>query len=176
MRARARWVGTVAAALVVMLAAQDGTAQTSGEARRVFAGGCVAGNIDNSVWSPSGSKRSGGTLAVGVAVGMDFQDRWSVQVEGEWPTSDQTVVIQYPTGYPYGYPTGYPSYSSVTRTTYRTPTVAVLFGVHVRPSRRVDVAFQFGPGYGTKGEPTSISCSRTASSPSRTRTVGATGY
>lgn len=147
MRARAGRVGTVAAALVVMLAARDGAAQTSGEARRVFAGAVVAGNIDNSVWSASGSERTGGTVAIGIAAGFNFADRWSVQVEAEWPTSDQTVVNQYPTGYPGGYPSGYQSYSSVTRTTYRTPTVAVLFGVHWRPSKRVDVAFQFGPGY-----------------------------
>jgi hypothetical protein len=29
--------------------------------------------------------------------------------------------------------------------TYRTPTVAVLFGVHWRLPKRVDIAFQFGP-------------------------------
>ena len=147
MSVRASRVGSVAAALVVMLAARDGAAQASGEARRVFAGAVVAGNIDNSVWAASGSERTGGTVAIGFSAGFNFADRWSVQVEGEWPTSDQAVVNRYQTGYPYGYPSGYPTYSTVTRTTYRTPTIAVLFGVHWRPSRRVDVAFQFGPGY-----------------------------
>jgi hypothetical protein len=143
MRARASRVGTVAAVLVVMLAGRDGAAQTSAEARRVFAGGSVAWNIDNSAWSPSGSQRSGGALAVGGAFGMNFADRWSVQVEGEWPTSDQTVVNEY--SYQSGYPYGSQTYSSVTRTTYRTPTVAVLFGVHWRLPKRIDIAFQFGP-------------------------------
>ncbi len=55
------------------------------------------------------------------------------------------MLIQYPTGSPYGSPYGYQPYSSVTRTSYRTSTVAVLFGVHIRPSKRVDVALQFGP-------------------------------
>lgn len=143
MRATASRVGTVAAALVVMLAARDGAAQTSAEARRVFAGSSLAWNIDNSVWSPSGSQRSGEALAVGVAFGMNFADRWSVQAEGEWPTSDQTVVNQY--SYQSGYPYGSQTYTSMTRTTYRTPTVAVLFGVHWRLPKRVDIAFQFGP-------------------------------
>jgi hypothetical protein len=129
--------------LVVMLAARDGAAQTSAEARRVFAGGSLAWNIDNSVWSATGSDRSGGALAVGVTLGTSFADRWSVQVEGEWPTSDKTVVNQY--SYQSGYPYGSQTYSSVTRTTYRTPTVAVLFGVHWRLPKRVDIAFQFGP-------------------------------
>jgi hypothetical protein len=147
MAARANRVGTFVAVLVVILTARDGAAQDSVGGQRVFAGASVAWNIDHSVWSQNGSERSGGTTAVGLAAGFNFADRWSVQVEGEWPTSDQTVVNQYPTGYPYGHPSGYQSYSSVTRTTYRTPTVAVLFGVHVRPSTRVDVAFQFGPGF-----------------------------
>ncbi len=145
MRARAIRVGTFAMVLAAAFAARDGAAQTTGEPRRVFAGGVVAVNIDNSVWSYSGEKPTGGALAVGVGAGFNFADRWSLQIEGEWPTSDQTMVHQYSdqSGYPYGNQT----YSSVTRTTYRTPTVAVLFGVHWRLPKRIDIAFQFGPGF-----------------------------
>jgi hypothetical protein len=139
MSARAIRIGTFAAALVAAVAARDGAAQTAGEARPVFAGAVVAGNADNSTGLSGSPARSGGALAVGVSLGTTFADRWSVQVEGEWPTSDQAVVNQY--SYPYGSQT----YTSVTRTAYRTPTVAVLFGVHWRPSKRVDFAFQFGP-------------------------------
>jgi hypothetical protein len=135
MRARARWVGTVAAALVVALAAQDGTAQTSGEARRVFAGGVAAANFDNAAVCAGCAERGGGGLAIGVTFGTTFADWWSVQAEGEWPTSDQTRVIQYSYG---------PS-TVVSELKSRTPTVAVLFGVHGRASKRVDLAFQFGP-------------------------------
>jgi hypothetical protein len=103
MRARAIRVGTVVAAVVVVLAARDGAAQTSGEARRVFAGASVAWNIDNTAWSSGTAQRTGGTVTIGFAAGFTFADRWSVQAEGEWPTSDQTVVTQYSTGYPYGY-------------------------------------------------------------------------
>lgn len=144
MSARGIRIGAFAVALVAVLAPRDGAAQTAGEARRVFAGAVVAGNIDNSVWSATGSDRSGGPLAVGVTLGTSFADRWSVQVEGEWPTSDTTAVNQY--SYQSGYPYGSQTYTSVTRTTYRTPTVAVLFGVHWRLPKRVDIAFQFGPG------------------------------
>jgi hypothetical protein len=142
MRARASRVGTFVVAVVVVLAARDGAAQGSGAAQRVFAGASVAWNIDNSVWSSGGS---GGSTAIGVAAGFTFTDRWSLQVEGEFPTSDRTKVDQwtYKSGYPYGSQT----YTSVTRTTYRTPTVAVLFGVHWRLPKRVDIAFQFGPGF-----------------------------
>ncbi len=151
MRSRAMQVGTVAAVLVGVLAVRDGAAQTQagGAARPVFAGASVAWNIDYSVWSDT--EPAGGALAIGVAAGFNFADRWSLQVEGEFPTSDQTVVHEYSyqSGYPYGYSYGYPygsqTYTSVNRTTYRTPTVAVLFGVHWRLPKRVDIAFQFGP-------------------------------
>lgn len=125
------------AALLVVLAAREAAAQSSGDARRVFAGASAAWNIDHSV--SHGSESTGGTLAVGLAFGMNFADRWSVQVEGEWPTSDQTTVVDYRRLY------DYPPGSVVERSTYRTPTVAVLFGVHWRLPRGVDVAFQFGP-------------------------------
>jgi hypothetical protein len=125
------------AALLVVLAAQDGAAQSSGGARRVFAGASAAWNIDNSV--SHGAESTGDALAVGLAFGMNFADRWSVQIEGEWPTSDQTTVVDYRRLY------DYPPGSVVERSTYRTPTVAVLFGVHWRLPRGVDVAFQFGP-------------------------------
>lgn len=137
--------GTFVAALVVVLAARDAVAQTQtgGAAQRGFAGASVAWNIDNSVWSSGGSEPTGGALAIGLAAGFTFADRWSLQVEGEFPTSDQTMVNQY--SYQSGYPYGSQTYTSVTRTTYRTPTVAVLFGVHWRLPKRVDIAFQFGP-------------------------------
>lgn len=131
------------AAFLVMLAARDGAAQSSGGTRRVFAGASVAWNVDRSVWSYDAPEPTGSGPALGLALGMNFADRWSVQVEGEWPTSDTTVVNQY--SYQAGYPYGSQTYSSVTRTTYRTPTVAVLFGVHWRLPKRVDIAFQFGP-------------------------------
>jgi len=139
--------GTFVVAFFVVLAARDGAAQTQtgGAAQRGFAGASVAWNIDNSVWSSGGSEPTGGATAIGVAAGFTFADRWSLQVEGEFPTSDQTMVNQY--SYQSGYPYGSQTYTSVTRTTYRTPTVAVLFGVHWRLPKRVDIAFQFGPGF-----------------------------
>jgi hypothetical protein len=139
MSTRTTRVGTAVAALVLVLAARDGAAQTSGEVRRVFAGASLAWNIDNSVWSSSGSDRTGGALAVGVAGGFTFADRWSLQVEGEFPTSDRTVVDRHSGAY------GGQTYASVYRSTFRTPTIAVLFGVHWRLPKRVDIAFQFGP-------------------------------
>lgn len=127
------------AALVVtvllMLAARDGAAQGSGEARRVFAGASVAWNIDRSTWHYYDAEPTGNALAAGLALGMNFADRWSVQVEGEWPASDHTAhhfVV-------------YQAQTQDSRVTYRTPTVAVLFGVHWRLPQRVDIAFQFGP-------------------------------
>lgn len=123
------------AALLVMLAARDGAAQSSGGTRRVFAGASAAWNVDRSIWSYDAPEPTGSALAVGLALGMNFADRWSVQVEGEWPTSDQTaydLVV-------------YHSQTAAARVTYRTPTVAVLFGVHWRLPKRVDIAFQFGP-------------------------------
>jgi hypothetical protein len=123
------------AALVVMLAARDGAAQSNGGARRAFAGASVAWNIDHSTWHYYDAEPTGNAVAVGLALGMDFADRWSVQVEGEWPTSDYTahhLVV-------------YQSQTRESGVTYRTPTVAVLFGVHWRLPRGVDVAFQFGP-------------------------------
>jgi hypothetical protein len=143
MSVRAIRIGTFAAVCIAAIAARDGAAQTAGDARRVFAGAVVAGNFDNSAWSSGSTARSGGALAVGVSLGKNFADRWSVQVEGEWPTSDQTVVDRW--DYPYGYAYGGQTYTSLTRATYRTPTVAVLFGVHWRLPKRVDIAFQFGP-------------------------------
>jgi hypothetical protein len=145
MRAQASRVGTFVVAVVVVLAARDGAAQGSGAAQRVFAGASVAWNIDSSVWSSGGSEPTGGALAIGVAAGFTFADRWSLQVEGEFPTSDRTKVDQwtYKSGYPYGSQT----YTQVRRMTQRTPTVAVLFGVHWRLPKRVDIAFQFGPGF-----------------------------
>jgi hypothetical protein len=145
MTAPATRFGTFVAALIVILAARDGAAQSTGAARPVFAGASVAWNIDNSVWSPGASEPTGGALAVGLAAGFNFADQWSLQVEAELPTADQTMVDQY--SYQSGYPYGSQTYTSVTRTTYRTPTVAVLFGVHWRLPKRVDVAFQFGPGF-----------------------------
>jgi hypothetical protein len=129
--------------LVIILAARDGAAQSSGAAQRVFAGASVAWNIDNSVWSSSDAARTGGSLAVGLAAGFTFADRWSLQVEAELPTADRTMTEAntFQSGYPYG--SG--SHTYVYRTTYRTPTLAVLFGVHWRLPKRVDIAFQFGP-------------------------------
>jgi hypothetical protein len=124
-----------AATLIAAFAVRDGAAQTTGEARRVFAGAVLAGNIEEP--NPV-STRSGGPLAVGVTFGGTFADRWSVQVEGEWPTSDQTVVYRWDNA-PHSRPSG------LSRTTSRTPTVAVLLGVHWRLPKHVDVALQFGP-------------------------------
>jgi len=138
MRTRAIRVGAAVAALILALGVRDGAAQTTGDARRVFAGAVLAGNIEERVLA---SARSGGALAVGVTFGGTFADRWSVQVEGEWPTSDQTVVYRWDHGYG---PGGIPS-TGLTTTTSRTPTVAVLLGVHWRLPKHVDVAFQFGP-------------------------------
>ena len=135
MRTRAIRVGAAVAALILALGERDGAAQTTGEARRVFAGAVLAGNIEERVLSAT---HSGGPLAVGGTFGGTFADRWSVQVEGEWPMSDQTVVYRWDNG-----PPGRPSGQSTT--TYRTPTVAVLLGVHWRLPKHVDVAFQFGP-------------------------------
>jgi hypothetical protein len=137
MTARAIRVGTFVAALLLVLFARDGAAQTSGAARPWFVGASVAGNIDNTTWMFSGSEDSGGALAVGLAAGANFAHRWSVQVEGEWPTSEQTKVSQ----------SGVGTTTYVMRSTLRTPTVAVLFGVHWRLPKRVDVAFQFGPSF-----------------------------
>jgi hypothetical protein len=138
MRPHAIRAGTTAAALLIVLTARDGAAQTSEGTRRVFAGASAAWNIDKSV--SHGAETAGGALAVGVAFGLDFADRWSVQVEGEWPTSDQTTVDEE-----YSYRWGNETNALMTRSTYRTPTVAVLFGVHWRLPKRVDIAFQFGP-------------------------------
>ena len=123
------------AALMVMLAVRDGAAQSSGGARRVFAGASAIWNIDRSIWSYDAPEPTGSALAVGLALGMNFADRWSVQVEGEWPTSDYTA----------NHLAVYQSQTQESRVTYRTPTVAVLFGVHWRLPKRVDIAFQFGP-------------------------------
>jgi hypothetical protein len=123
------------AALLVMLAARDGAAQSGGGARRVFAGASVAWNIDHSTWHYDDSEPAGNALAAGLALGINFADRWSVQVEGEWPTSDYTT----------DHLAVYQSQTRESRVTYRTPTVAVLFGVHWRLPKRVDIAFQFGP-------------------------------
>jgi hypothetical protein len=123
------------AALLVMLAARDGAAQSSGGARRVFAGASVAWNIDHSTWQYYDSEPTGNALAAGLALGINFADRWSVQVEGEWPTSDYTAH----------HLADYQFQTQESRVTYRTPTVAVLFGVHWRLPKRVDIAFQFGP-------------------------------
>jgi hypothetical protein len=130
--------------LLVMLAARDGVAQSSAGAPRVFAGASLAGNIDKTVSSPA--QPTGGALAVGLAFGTTFADRWSVQVEGEWPTSDQIRVHQgfYQTCPPEGCRYG-ELVPHVQQTTSRTPTVAVLVGVHWRLPKRVDIAFQFGP-------------------------------
>jgi hypothetical protein len=136
MKAKAMRLGTFVVAVALVLSVRDGFAQSSGTARRVFAGASVAWNVDDSAGSEATA--TGGALAIGVTAGFNFADRWSLQVEGEFPTSDQTVTNQYSYGDQ--------SYSYVTRTTYRTPTVAFLFGVHLRPSERVDVAIQFGPG------------------------------
>ena len=125
------------AALLVVLAAQDGAAQSSGGTRRVFAGASAALNIDNSV--SHGAESTGGALAVGLAFGTNFAGRWSVQAEGEWPTLGQTTVVDGRRLY------GYPLDAVRERSTYRTPTVAVLLGFHWRLSRGVDIAFQFGP-------------------------------
>jgi hypothetical protein len=143
MKAKAIRVGALVAALGLVLAVRVGAAQTQagGAARRVFAGTSVAWNIDNSV--SSDAEPTGGALAIGVAAGFDFADRWSLQVEGECPTSDQTVVSEY--SYQFGNPYGIKPQTFVHRTTYRTPTVAVLFGVHWRLPKRIDVAFRFGP-------------------------------
>jgi hypothetical protein len=135
MRTRAIRVGAAIAALILALGVRDGAAQTTGDARRVFAGAVLAGNIEERVLV---SARSGGPLAVGGTFGGTFADRWSVQVEGEWPTSDQTVVYRWDNGPPV-LPSG------LSRTTSRTSTVAVLLGVHWRLPKHVDVAFQFGP-------------------------------
>jgi hypothetical protein len=121
--------------VLVILAARDGTAQGSGEARRVFAGASAAWNIDHSTWHYSDAEPTGNALAVGLALGMNFADRWSVQVEGEWPASDYTAH----------HLAVYQSQTRESRVTYRTPTAAVLFGVHWRLPKRVDIAFQFGP-------------------------------
>ena len=125
------------AALMVMLAVRDGAAQSSGGARRVFAGASAIWNIDRSIWSYDAPEPTGSALAVGLALGMNFADRWSVQVEGEWPTSDYTAH----------HLADYQSQTQESRVTYRTPTVAVLFGVHWRLPKRVDVALQFGPSF-----------------------------
>jgi hypothetical protein len=137
MRAQATRIGTFVAVVLVILAARDGAAQSSGSAKPWFVGASVAGNIDNTTWMFSGSEHSGGALAVGLAGGTNFAQRWSLQVEGEWPTLDQTTVHQW----------SYGSATYVGRTTLRTPTVAVLFGVHWRLPKRVDVALQFGPSF-----------------------------
>jgi hypothetical protein len=138
MRPPATRIGTFVAALLVVLCARDGVAQSSAGSPPVFAGASAAWNIDNSAY---GSERTGGALAVGATFGTNFADRWSVQVEGEWPTSAQTVVNQFSWGSGYGSQT----YTAFTRTAVRTPTVAVLFGVHWRLPKRVDIGFQFGP-------------------------------
>jgi hypothetical protein len=78
MSARAIRIGTFAAALMAAIAARDGAAQTTGEARRVFAGAVVAANFDNSAGSSGSAERSGGGLAIGVTLGKTFADRWSV--------------------------------------------------------------------------------------------------
>ena len=125
------------AALLVMLAARDGAAQSRRGARRVFAGASAALNFDNSV--SHGAEITGGALAVGLAVGTNFVGRWSVQAEGEWPTSGQATVVDGRRLY------AYPLDAVMERSTYRTPTVAVLFGFHWRLPRGVDIGFQFGP-------------------------------
>lgn len=134
MRPQATRVGTFVAALLVVLFARDGAAQSSGAAKPWFVGASVGANIDNTTWRFSGADKSGGALAVGVTAGRTFAGRWSVQVDGEWPTSDQTVSYQY----------GFGTTTYAVRSTLRTPTVAVLVGVHWRLPQRVDVAFQFG--------------------------------
>jgi hypothetical protein len=135
MSARAVGIGICAAALIAAFGVRDGAAQTTGEARRVFAGAVLAGTIEERVLVGA---HSGGSLAVGGTFGGTFADRWSAQVEGEWPTSDQTVVYRWDNGPP-GRPSG------LSTTTSRTSTVAVLLGVHWRLPKHVDVAFQFGP-------------------------------
>jgi hypothetical protein len=134
MRPQATRVGTFLAVLLVVLFARDGAAQTGGSVKPWFVGAGVGGNIDDTTWWFSGAEKSGGALAIGVTAGRTFADRWSMQVEGEWPTSDQVVSYQYGVG----------TTTYATRSTLRTPTVAVLVGVHWRLPKRVDVAFQFG--------------------------------
>jgi hypothetical protein len=141
MKAKAIRLGTFVAAVALVLSVRDGFAQSSGASQRVFAGASAAWNIVNSYRCCGEPEPTGGALAIGAAGGFNFADRWSVQVEGEWPTSDQTVASQYTWSY------DGQNYMSVRQTASRTPTVAVLFGVHVRPSKRVDLAFQFGPGW-----------------------------
>jgi hypothetical protein len=68
-------------------------------------------------------------------------ERWTVQVEAELPTGDATRRSES---------SPYPGGSYWQETLYRTPTVAVLFGIRPRPGGRVDVGFQFGPGHGWK--------------------------
>jgi hypothetical protein len=94
-RPQAPRFGMFVAALLVMLAARDGAAQSSGAAKRWFAGASVAGNIDDTTWMFSSSEKSGGALAVGVAAGRSIAGRWCLQVEGEWPTSDMVIEDAY---------------------------------------------------------------------------------
>jgi hypothetical protein len=127
---------------VTVLAAGDAAGQAPPAEGRLFAGGALAGNWVHTDWGtwidPQPSTwNSNGRLAVGFSFGARISERWSVQVEAELPTGDATRRSEY---------SPYPGSSYWKETQYRTPTVAVLFGVRPRPGSRVDVGFQFGPG------------------------------
>jgi hypothetical protein len=131
---------------VTVLAAGDAAGQTPPAESRLFAGGALAGNWVHTDWGTwidpqPGTWNSNGRLAVGVSIGARISERWSVQVEAELPTGDATRRSES---------TPYPGASFWQETRYRTPTVAVLFGIRPRPGGRVDVGFQFGPGHGWK--------------------------
>ena len=145
MSTRAIRVGTFVGALVVILAARDGAAQSRGAARPLFVGASVAANIDNSVWAASGPdahRRHGGDR-----VGRRLQLRGPVVPAGRGRVANVGPDGGHPvsTGSPYGSPYGYQPYSSVTRTSYRTSDCRGAVRRPLRPSKRVDVALQFGP-------------------------------
>jgi len=130
---------------VTVLMAGGAAAQTPPVEGRLLVGGALAGNWVDTNWgtwleSQPSTWNSNGRLAVGLSFGVRISERWSVQVETELPTADATQRIE-PSPSP-----GNPSYWQETQ--YRTPTVAVLFGIRPRPGGRVDVGFQFGPGRG----------------------------
>jgi hypothetical protein len=147
-RARTMALRIVALVLlaITVLAAGDAAGQTPPAEGRLFAGGALAGNWVRTDWgtwldSQPSTWNSNGRLAVALSFGARISERWSVQVEAELPTGDSTQRSE-------SFPAAGISYWQETQ--YRTPTVAVLFGIRPRPGGRVDVGFQFGPGYGWK--------------------------
>jgi hypothetical protein len=144
MRTTAWRIAVLALLTITVLAARDAAGQSPPAEGRLFAGGALSGNWVRTDWGtwidPQPSTwNSDGRLAVGFSFGARISERWSVQVEAELPTGDATRRSEY---------LPYPGGSYWRETRYRTPTLAVLFGIRPRPGGRVDVGFQFGPGRG----------------------------